>query len=362
MRAGIYCEHSLYDQRLDNSPVGHLMALLAERCLNHGYSVTLYAASPGLFQAIRANGAADLPRCKFAVRKPFSASIASPVSLVSERAYRFLRGRVDLNFAHSLDLLIYLTGAIPPACPANRGILMAGCPDLEEALQLDTDAGPLRAADREKLRRLRTWDVVVSPLHCTSAALAEQWLADAVTVLPPVTPAASALRQDVILLPVPASPDASEKRSIGQAVEAYRRLNRRLGGTWRLRILEEGASRPAEPSEGASFCWAAAGPPSPYPAADHVLRTVVRAMSAGAVPAVHGGSALLSEVVQGGNSGLLWRSPEDLVRRTIALVNSPDLLDRYRLQAITRSSDFSVANFRQAMDRIISALRREQAA
>ncbi len=89
---------------------------------------------------------------------------------------------------------------------------------------------------------------------------------------------------------------------------------------------------------------------------EHFGITTAEAMSAGVVPLVYGAGGQL-EIVAEGKSGLLWRTQEDLIDKTLELIADQKKYEAMSRAAILRSSDFSAAQFTRAFDALIAGLR-----
>lgn len=84
---------------------------------------------------------------------------------------------------------------------------------------------------------------------------------------------------------------------------------------------------------------------------EHLGLSTVEAMSAGSVPIVinKGGQP---EIVTEGKDGLLWNSQEELIKKTLTIINNNDLRDTISLAAQKRAKDFSKENFQKMTDNI----------
>lgn len=78
--------------------------------------------------------------------------------------------------------------------------------------------------------------------------------------------------------------------------------------------------------------------------AEHFGMSIAEAMAAGAVPIVFGAGGP-AEIITDGRDGYVWRGPEELVARTLALMGDPDRCAALGRAAIARSRDFSIEAF-----------------
>jgi glycosyltransferase involved in cell wall biosynthesis len=85
---------------------------------------------------------------------------------------------------------------------------------------------------------------------------------------------------------------------------------------------------------------------------EHFGITTVEAMAAGCVPVVikKGGQV---EIVEDGVSGLFWESKEELVNKTMILVEDPEKMVKLSDQAIEKSKYFSKENFKEHILKLI---------
>lgn len=78
--------------------------------------------------------------------------------------------------------------------------------------------------------------------------------------------------------------------------------------------------------------------------AEHFGITTVEAMCYGCVPVVFSGGGQL-EIVTNGKNGYFWKTEEELLTKTIKLIEDNNLLNILRKEAIKRSKDYSQDNF-----------------
>lgn len=100
--------------------------------------------------------------------------------------------------------------------------------------------------------------------------------------------------------------------------------------------------------------WHAAGFHETDPAQmEHFGITTAEAMSAGAVPLVYAAGGQL-EIVADGVNGLVWKTTDELVKKTEMLIKDRTMLTAYSQHAVTRSKDFGEAQFTRAFDALIA--------
>ena len=77
---------------------------------------------------------------------------------------------------------------------------------------------------------------------------------------------------------------------------------------------------------------------------EHFGITVVEAMSAGGIPIVFNGGGH-KEIVEESVSGYLWKSSEELVRKTVKLISNNKQFHMFEINAIKKSGEYSLTNF-----------------
>lgn len=82
--------------------------------------------------------------------------------------------------------------------------------------------------------------------------------------------------------------------------------------------------------------------------AEHFGITVVEAMSAGAIPVVFNGGGH-KEIVEEAVSGFLWKSPDELEKKTVKLINNNKQFHMFGINAINKSGEYSVFNFEKSV-------------
>lgn len=77
---------------------------------------------------------------------------------------------------------------------------------------------------------------------------------------------------------------------------------------------------------------------------EHFGISIVEAMASGAVPVVisKGG---IPEIVNEGDTGFLWTTTDELVLKTVSLINSPDLIEKIKANSLLACQKFSKENF-----------------
>ncbi len=383
MRAGVYCTSWDYAGGGEK-----LLAVTAGRLARAGYDVCLYGPTPPPVERLQDVLSVRLDGCRVSAVRFGLEPVLRAVGRVSPRAERVIRGRTALRFARGLDLFVHITGEIPPACPARRGILFIQFPyNPEESIRVDAGGRPLRAAGREKLARLRSWDSPVCPSNFVREWVRERWRIPAAVVYPPSeTSACRALQKMRTILTVGRFYAADNNKKHAVMVRAFRELCdeglggwellvaggthprgdhqaylrevRALAGDYPIRILTDLRFDELVPLySGASLYWHATG--ADEDANRHPERfeqfgmTIVEAMASGVVPLVFRGGGPV-EIIRDGVDGFHWRDVSELKRRTLDLIGRPDLLASCRSAATVRSGEFSREKFESAMDAVIA--------
>lgn len=86
--------------------------------------------------------------------------------------------------------------------------------------------------------------------------------------------------------------------------------------------------------------------------AEHFGISTVEAMGGGAVPVVINAGGQ-KEIVESNESGFLWNSLEEFMKKTIMLIKDPKLLDKMSKNAVKRSEAFSGKRFRNELKDIV---------
>lgn len=139
--------------------------------------------------------------------------------------------------------------------------------------------------------------------------------------------------------------------------EYFTRLQKRIG-TLPVRLLPNITN--AELNKlyrESSFYWHAAGFGETDPRhMEHFGITTVEAMSAGTVPLVYAAGGQL-EIVTDSVNGMLWKTEEELIQKTSALISDRESYRAIAKAARVRSEDFSEDRFTRAYDALIAGWR-----
>lgn len=84
---------------------------------------------------------------------------------------------------------------------------------------------------------------------------------------------------------------------------------------------------------------------------EHFGMTTVEAMAAGCVPVVCNKGGQKEIIIPG--TGFLWNTISELVKYTLQLINSPDIILQTRKQAINRSKDFGLMTFEKSLKQLL---------
>ena len=106
----------------------------------------------------------------------------------------------------------------------------------------------------------------------------------------------------------------------------------------------------------ASIYWHAAGYGESKPEhMEHFGITTVEAMGAGCIPVVYNGGGQ-PEIIDDHHTGLLWETPEELIQKTVSVIQKKNVLARIKRAAKKRAGEFSVDRFTKSFDRLLSEL------
>ena len=109
----------------------------------------------------------------------------------------------------------------------------------------------------------------------------------------------------------------------------------------------------------ATIYWHAAGfseDELKNPAAmEHFGITTVEAMAAGCIPIVYDGGGQ-REIVEDGKSGFLWRTPTELIEKTMNVIEDEELRESLRRSATMRAKDFDEKKFCSAFDALLATI------
>ena len=109
----------------------------------------------------------------------------------------------------------------------------------------------------------------------------------------------------------------------------------------------------------AMIYWHAAGfgeDEKKNPAAmEHFGITTVEAMAAGCIPIVYDGGGQ-PEIVRDGKNGFLWRTPTELIEKTMRVIKDEKLQDSIHGNAIVSAKDFDEQKFCEAFDALLASI------
>ncbi len=362
-------------------------AVIAARLVDAGWRVELAGGAaldiPRLERVLNVN----LAGCRFRGTSQEWPSALKKLSRLSPRAARFLSGRTAFSFAKGADLLVHITGSVPPLCPARAGLLFVQFPyDPAESIRLTADGSPERWADKDKLARLESWDVRVCPSSFVQEWVRRRWATDCEILHPPAEIAlCRALSKEQLILTAGRFYATGPTKKHAVMVRAFRELcDTGLHG-WKLLVAGGTHPRPDHQqyleevralAEGypvevvtdlsfqeilplygrAAIYWHATGAGEDETARPELFEqfgmTIVEAMASGAVPVVIGGGGV-RDIVRSGTDGFLWQTPDELKSRTLELIRDTQLRASLSQNAIARAKEFSREAFEARVDRII---------
>jgi len=106
----------------------------------------------------------------------------------------------------------------------------------------------------------------------------------------------------------------------------------------------------------ASFYWHAAGYGETEPAhMEHFGISTVEAMSTGCIPLVFAGGGQ-KEIIEDGKNGFLWKTTDELIKKTISLIRGAGSIDTLRRSVEIRAKDFSQSRFTKAFDALLTKI------
>jgi glycosyltransferase involved in cell wall biosynthesis len=106
----------------------------------------------------------------------------------------------------------------------------------------------------------------------------------------------------------------------------------------------------------ASLYWHAAGFGETIPEnMEHFGISTVESMAAGCIPCVFAAGGQ-KEIITDGRNGYLWKTTDELAKKTIDLISTEYSLDTMRLAAEKRAGDFSEERFKRSFDTLLSQL------
>lgn len=300
--------------------------------------------------------------------------------------------QVVTEASRDLDLLVVTTCNIPPRSHAGRSVAVVQFPFAPR----DRLPARIRARLLAPLGLARGPDRLASyDLYVCYSRFARDWTrrrlgVEATVIAPPVAPAASPPppKRDLILAVGRFFPGFHNKKH-DVLIEAFAALRERLGpeADWELglvgsagtdraalgyleRLRAAAAGLPvrfevnATPARlaklygEAALFWHATGygeDPERHPERlEHFGMTTVEAMAHEAVPLVYpaGGQA---EIVADGGNGVHWRSPPELVERSLELIADPGRRERLAEHGREEAARYAPERFREAVrDRVLA--------
>ncbi len=368
---------SIYAECWADELVCRTLGLVAWQLLRAGWRVQLAGIRPPDPLAIGAICGRDLRWCSSTGVGGFAAFLSNLAASLSQRAARFLSGRLSLSFARGSDLLVCWSERIPPYCPAVRGWLIVPRVDRGEAeILTDVEGCGLRVSDREKQRRLESWQRIFTPLECVADEVRRRWKVEPEELplpllLIPASPSTPAFAGGEILA---LCGDKGERRSrcLARMAELFRdACNAGLSG-WHFRDSQEGTSADADSAAGGDavtgcggIVWFRCSGGQDCGACEShwaaCVSALAGAMLSGAVPVVDAGPAV-RELVRTCGSGFICKSEAEMVGRTLALAGSPDLLASYSRAACEAAYSLTEVRFEERIGLLIATLDRRQAA
>lgn len=86
--------------------------------------------------------------------------------------------------------------------------------------------------------------------------------------------------------------------------------------------------------------------------AEHFGIAPIEAMAAGTIPLVYNGGGL-KDTINDGEGGYLWNNLDELVQKSVNLINNEELLSQQQIKAYEKSADYSRDKFYEKLDKII---------
>ncbi len=106
----------------------------------------------------------------------------------------------------------------------------------------------------------------------------------------------------------------------------------------------------------ASIYWHAAGFGESKPEyMEHFGITTVEAMAAGCIPVVYNGGGQ-PEIVEDAQTGFLWKTPDELIKKTLSVMDDKKEYSRIADSAMKRAKEFSKEKFTRSFDLLLSEL------
>jgi glycosyltransferase involved in cell wall biosynthesis len=371
---------AVYESRLANFGGGGRHALMLALALAESHDVEFWHDGPLDPAEIQARWNASVESLRLrevpADDAAVSALTAGFEGFINAAQGRFVRPRAR----RSAFLSFFPTGV--DLSPSGRARWAVG--SLIRATGL---AGALPAGLRERLRTLPTraeiralaaYDVIIANSEYSRRWVRHYWHRDSQVLYPPIE-MLRPLPKENIILHVGRFFVGGHNKKHDVLVDAFRALLARLpaGEPWELhlaggitpgvehqayadRIRDLATGLPVRIHHGinhaalaalygrARIYWHATGygvDLRRYPdQAEHFGMSIAEAMSAGAVPVVFaaGGPA---EIIAPGQDGLVWRTPEALVKDTLELIQQPNRRALMSAAAIIRSRNFETRAF-----------------
>jgi len=318
----------------------------------------------------------DLRWCSAAGVAGLPAFLPALARFLGQRAARFLAGRMSLSFARGSDLLICWSERIPPYCPAVRGWLIVPHVDRSEAeILTDVDGCGLRVSDREKQRRLESWQRIFTPLDCVADEVRRRWKVDPQELPLPFIPSGGTAS---------GAPEEPEVRGLcGGGVDRRSECLSLMAGMfreacarglrgWIFRAPQDercpaiaGSTDAGDLPKAPGIVWFRCSGGGDCGLCDArwtaCVSDLAGAMLEGLVPVVDAGPAV-REVVRRCGSGFVCQSGAEMVSRTLALAGSPDVLADYSRKAWQAARELTESRFEERVASLIAALDRRQAA
>lgn len=386
MRAAIYCPSWDYAGGGEKN-----MAVIAELLVSSGWEVVLAGeVLPDvgrLEQVLNVN----LAGCTTLQVSSQIGPVLSRLARFAPRPSRLLHARRSMNWSRQFDLLVYITGEIPPLCHARKGFLFIQFPyNREEAVRVDASGAPLRLADREKLIRLRSWHALTCPSHFVRESTYKRWQVNPEVLYPPaeIEPCKPGNKQPFILT-VGRFYATGPTKKHAVMVEAFRQMcDEGLAEGWSLKVA--GGVHPREDHQrylqevkelaagypieiltdltfsqvlplysNASIYWHATGAGEDVSERPELFEqfgmTIVEAMASGATPVVIDGGGP-AEIVRRDVDGFHWHDIGDLKSATLRLMRDTALLGQMSERAMMRAAEFSRKRYEEQVADIVARL------
>ena len=305
----------------------------------------------------------------------------------ARQLYRAARAwHADLSRPY--DLFLNFALHVPPFCHAPAGVLITLFPHAQRPpppLRRETAPGEVEHSSQpreryfrwERERRFESYQVKTAISHYTRLWAKRLWNIDCEILYPPVDVGFRQREKTKRIVSVGRFTSAGHLKNQLEMVDAFRALQQARGAEWKyfcvgalgdspedfayyeevqrrarfggVRVLANAArSELNELYENASIFWHAAGlgvDMEKHPElVEHFGVSTVEAMAAGCVPVVinKGGQ---SEIVEHGDSGFLWDTPEEWLHYTTLLMRDEGLRAKMSEAARNRAEHFSQEAF-----------------